>query len=80
MWLSIAIFFVYTGIEAAAGVWAYTLFTESRGVPMMTAGVWVSIYWGGLTVGRLLAGVVVGFVSSNRLIRFCVAGMALGPR
>ena len=78
MWLSIAIFFLYTGIEAATGVWAYTLFTESRGVPMMTAGLWVSVYWGGLTVGRLLAGVVVGFVSVNRLLRLCVAGMALG--
>jgi fucose permease len=78
MWLSIAIFFLYTGIEAAAGVWAYTLFTESRGVPMMTAGLWVSVYWGGLTVGRLLAGIAVGFVSANPLLRFCVAGMALG--
>jgi fucose permease len=78
MWLSIAVFFLYTGIEAAAGVWAYTLFTESRGVPMMTAALWVSIYWGGLTVGRLLAGIAVSFVSANRLLRVCVAGMALG--
>jgi len=78
MWLSIAIFFLYTGIEAATGVWAYTLFTESRGVSMMTAGLWVSVYWGGLTVGRLLAGGAAGFVSANRLLRLCVAGMALG--
>lgn len=78
MWLSIAVFFLYTGIEAATGVWAYTLFTESRGVSMTTAGLWVSIYWGGLTVGRLLAGVAVSFVSANRLLRFCVAGMTLG--
>jgi fucose permease len=78
VWLSIGVFFLYTGIEAAAGVWAFTLFTESRGVPMMTAALWVSIYWGGLTVGRLLAGIAVRFVSANRLLRFCVAGMALG--
>jgi fucose permease len=78
MWLSIAIFFLYTGIEAATGIWAYTLFTESRGVPIITAGMWVSVYWVGLTVGRLLAGVVVGFVSVNRLLRLCVVAMALG--
>jgi fucose permease len=78
VWLSIAVFFLYTGIEGATGVWAYTLFTESRAVPMMTAGLWVSVYWGSLTVGRLLAGVAVGFVSANRLTRFCVAGMAVG--
>lgn len=78
MWLSIAVFFLYTGIEAAAGIWAYSLFTEARGVPMMTAGTWVSVYWGGLTVGRLLAGVAVGFVPANRLLQICVAGIALG--
>lgn len=78
MWMSIAVFSLYTGIEAATGVWAYTLFTESRGVPMTTAGLWVSIYWGGLAVGRLLGGVAVSFASADRLLRWCVAGMALG--
>lgn len=78
VWLSVAVFFVYTGIEAAAGAWAYTLFTEARGVSMMTAGPWVSVYWGALTVGRLLSGFVVGFVSVNRLLRFCIAGIAVG--
>ena len=77
IWLSIAIFFLYTGIEAATGVWVYSLFTESRGVSTMTAGLWVGIYWGGLTVGRLLAGIAVGFVAPNRLLRVAVAGMAL---
>lgn len=78
MWLSITVFFLYTGIEAAAGIWVYSLFTEARAVPMKTAGAWVSVYWGGLTVGRLLAGGAVGFVPANRLLRLCVAGMALG--
>lgn len=78
IWLSAAVFFLYTGIEAAAGIWAYSLFTKSRAVPIVTAGIWVSVYWGGLTVGRLLAGVAVGFVTANKLVRVCVAGMALG--
>jgi len=78
VWLSVAVFFVYTGIEAAAGTWAYSLFTEARGVSMMTAGVWVSIYWGGLTAGRLLSGIIVGFVPAHRLVRFCIIGIALG--
>jgi fucose permease len=78
MWLSIAVFFLYTGVEGAAGIWAYSLFTEARAVPMMTAGTWVSVYWGALTVGRVLAGFAVGWVSANRLIRFCVAAIVLG--
>jgi fucose permease len=78
MWLSAAVFCLYTGIEAAAGIWVYSLFTQSRGVSIVTAGIWLSVYWGGLTVGRLLAGVAVGFVPANRLLRLCIAGIALG--
>jgi fucose permease len=78
VWLSIAVFFVYTGLEAAAGAWAFSLFTEARGISTMTAGTWVSVYWGSLTIGRLLAGVVVHVVSVQRLLRLCILGMALG--
>ncbi len=78
IWFGVAVFFIYTGIEAAAGTWAYSLFTEARGVSMMTAGVWVSIYWGALTAGRLLSGVVAGFVPAHRLVGWCIIGVALG--
>lgn len=76
--LSIAVFFVYTGIEAAAGYWVYTLFTKSRAVSPVTAGMWVSIYWGALTVGRLVSGLVVSHISIHRLLRVCLVGIALG--
>ena len=64
VWLSVAAFFFYTGIEAAAGAWAYSLLTEARAIPLMTAGLWVSIYWGGLTAGRVVSALL---------------GLALGP-
>ena len=76
--LSIAVFFVYTGIEAAAGYWVYTLLTKSRAVSPMTAGMWVSIYWGALTVGRLVSGLVVNHISIHRLLRISLVGIALG--
>ena len=78
VWLSIGVFFLYTGIEAAAGAWSYSLFTEGRAIPMMTAGLWVSVYWGGLTAGRLLSGFVVNFVSTRLLLRFCIIGITFG--
>jgi fucose permease len=78
VWLSIAVFFLYTGLEAAAGAWAYSLFTEARGIPLMTAGTWVSFYWGIFTIGRVLSGVVVGFASVPYLLRYCISGIALG--
>lgn len=78
VWLSIAVFFIYTGLEAAAGTWAFSLFTEARTIPAMTAGTWVSVYWGSLTVGRLLSGVVVSFVPVRLFLRVCIAGIACG--
>jgi fucose permease len=78
VWLSSVVFFIYTGLEAAAGVWTYSLFTEARAIPVNTAGMWVSVYWGGLTAGRLLSGIVVGFVPVRLLLRFCIVGIGLG--
>jgi fucose permease len=72
------VFFVYTGLEAATGTWAYSLFTEARGVSTVTAGMWGSVYWGALTIGRLLAGIVVHVVPVPRLLRLCLFHLALG--
>jgi fucose permease len=77
VWLSIAVFFLYTGIEAATGTWTYSLFTEARAIPAGTAGMWVSMYWGGLTRGRLVCGAVVSFMSVYLLLRLCIIGAAL---
>jgi fucose permease len=73
-----AVFFVYTGLEAAAGTWVYSLFTEARAITSSTAGMWISVYWGSLTLGRLVSGVVVGFVPVSLLLRLCLISVALG--
>jgi fucose permease len=78
VWWSMSVFFVYTGLEAAAGTWAFSLFHEARAMPIRTAGMWVSIYWGALTVGRLLAGVAVNIVPVRLFLRCCIVGIALG--
>jgi fucose permease len=77
-WLGIAAFFVYTGLEASAGAWAYSLLTESRGVGAMTAGSWVSFYWGGLGAGRLVFGFLVGSAPLHALLRASLFGIVLG--
>jgi fucose permease len=78
VWFSIATFFVYTGVEAVAGAWAYSLLTEARAVSMKSAGAWVGIYWGALTVGRILSALLGGRVLVRMLLRCCIAGQALG--
>jgi fucose permease len=71
-------YFVYTGIEVGFGVWAFTLFTEGRGIAPAAAGFWLSTYWGGLTASRLLASVVAGRVSPEALVRASLVLAALG--
>jgi len=56
VWLSIFLFFMYVGGEAALGTWIYTLLTESRGVDPTVAGFWAGSYWATFTVGRAVAG------------------------
>ncbi|MBZ4416625.1 sugar MFS transporter [Myxococcus sp. RHSTA-1-4] len=77
VWLQIAVFFFYTGIEVTAGQWSYTLLTEARGVDETLAGTWVSAYWGGLLAGRLLLGFVVERVGQVRMLRFATVGVLI---
>ena len=71
-WFSIVLFFVYTGIETTAGQWSFTLFTEGRGVTAVNAGIWLSLYWAGLGVGRLLFGFVADRWGAARLLLTCM--------
>jgi fucose permease len=72
--LGILAFFVYTGVEWSAGQWSFTVLTESRGFPIATAGLLVSLYWTGITVGRLAGGVVGRRVATRVLL---LAGIGL---
>ena len=78
VWFGIALFFIFTGIEGTAGQWPYTLFTEARSVAPSTAGFWVSIYWGSLTVGRIVFGIVADRLRIVSLLRGCMLGVILG--
>ena len=77
-WLGIAIFAMHTGVQFTAGQWAYSLFTEARSVAPSTAGLWLSIYWGSLTAGRLFLGAVADRVGVVALLRMCIVGIILG--
>jgi fucose permease len=78
MWFGIALFFMFTGIEATAGQWPYSLFTEARSVAPTVAGLWVSIYWGSLTLGRVVFGIVADHLEVTSLLRTCMLGVVLG--
>ena len=77
-WLSIFLFFVYTGIELTLGHWAYTLLTESRGVAPQAAGLWTGSYWATFTIGRILAGLFTKRIGTHRLVRGSLFGALSG--
>ncbi len=55
-WISVVMFFIYSGIETSLGLWAYTLLTESRGIEHASAGLLTGSFWAMFTVGRIFAG------------------------
>jgi fucose permease len=78
VWLGIGLFLVCTGLEMSAGQWSFSLFTEARHVRRDLAGLWVSLYWGSFTVGRVFFGTILTWVRPVALLRRCMGGVALG--
>jgi fucose permease len=77
-WLGMAVFIAYAGVEASIGAWTYTLLTVGRHVGIVEAGLLASLFWGGITGGRLLAALGGGAVSAHILLRVAVWSIVLG--
>jgi fucose permease len=69
VWLGIALFFVYTGIEGTAGQWSFTYLTRAQATPAEQARFWVGAYWGTFTVGRVLFGLIANRFPADKLLR-----------
>jgi fucose permease len=63
-------FFFYCGIEATIGLWGGSYLVQIKGLELATAALWVSLYFGAITLGRFLSGFVAIRVSSKDLIRY----------
>lgn len=72
VWAGIVLFATYAGLEAGTGQWAFALFNQSRGVDELTAGQWVSLYWGSFTIGRIIFGGIASRFDTIWLIRGCI--------
>jgi fucose permease len=78
VWLGIGWFFLYTGVEVTAGQLSYSLFTEGRDITPETAGIWTGIYWGSLTVGRVVFGILSGRFKAAAVLRLSMFTVPLG--
>jgi len=78
VWLSMLLFFIYTGVEFSLGAWAYTLLTESRGIAPAVAGWLTGSYWAFFTIGRFSAGLYTHKISTHTLIYGSITGALVG--
>lgn len=70
VWLSMLSFLVYCGIETTLGLWGSSYLVNIRQIAPAEAAGWVSTYFAGITVGRLITGFITMRVSSRLLIRY----------
>ncbi len=75
---AVALFFVYVGVEATAGQWAFSLFTEVQGMGDVAAGAWLGAFWAGFTAVRVLTGLAGHRVGGVLLLDGSVLMAALG--
>jgi fucose permease len=78
VWLLMATFFVYVGLESTVGQWCFTLLREGRGLAIESAGGWTAAYWASLTAGRVGLGFVIDRMGPDRLLRFASLGVVSG--
>ncbi|WP_340023983.1 MFS transporter [Paenibacillus sp. FSL K6-1096] len=67
--LAMLTFLFYCGVEATVGLWGSSYLVNAKGVPAATAAGWVSLYYGGITAGRLITGFITFRFSNRTLIR-----------
>jgi len=76
--LQIALFFLYTGLEAGTGAWCFTVLREARGLDVESAGAWTAGYWGSLLAGRVVLGFAIDHIGPDRLLRAATASAVTG--
>ena len=67
---ALAVMLLYTGVEVGVGLWGSTYLTLAKGYPVARAAFWMSMYYGGITVGRFLSGFVSFRLSNTAMIRW----------
>jgi Fucose permease len=66
---SLLTFVFYCGVEQTMGLWGSSFLVKGRGVDAALAAAWVSAFYGGITAGRFLSGIVTLKVNNRNMIR-----------
>lgn len=78
--LMVVLFFIYVGVEGGFGGWIFTYVTETKIASETGASYMNSIFWGALTLGRLLSVPLARKIAPSRLLvgNFLLAILFLG--
>lgn len=61
-------FFFYCSMESSTGLWASTYLVQVKGIGVEQAALWGSLFFLGITVGRMASGFITFRVSNNSMI------------
>jgi fucose permease len=78
LWLAPLSFLLYVAAEMGTYLWTASLLVTNRGVTLAEAGVWVSVYFGSITVGRFGAGLIANRLGNRRLITLGIGLATVG--
>lgn len=62
-------FVFYTGIEQTVNLWGSSFLVDAKGIDPATAAEWLSYYFLGITIGRVLSGFISFKLSNKQLLR-----------
>ncbi|WP_179032832.1 MFS transporter [Paenibacillus kribbensis] len=66
---SLIAFLFYCGVESTVGLWGASYLVGARHITAETAAGWISLYYGGITIGRMITGFITLKVHNRVLIR-----------
>ncbi|OBZ16155.1 MFS transporter [Bacillus sp. FJAT-27264] len=67
---SLLAFLMYCGVETTVGLWGASYLVGTKNVTAEMAAGWISLYYGGITIGRLITGFITLKVHNRLLIRY----------
>jgi fucose permease len=77
--LALLSFIFYCGTESTAGLWGSSYLVNYKGLSASDAARWIALFYGGITVGRLLTGFLTMKFNNQVLIRcgqiICLMGV-----
>ena len=78
MWAGLALLSCHVGFQMSMGQLMNNLLVEGRSVDAGLAGLWISLFWGFLTVGRMIFAALTDRFGAPTILRYCTLGSILG--